>query len=70
MILQQSLNTVNASPIKQKGKTMTYEEKFELLYEEIMKDFENVTDEKPKEMLKAVQWVVQKAYELGDIPET
>ena len=56
--------------LNRKVKIVTYEEKFGLLYEEICKDFENVTNEKQKEMLKAVQWVVQKAYELGDIPET
>ncbi len=48
---------------------MTYRDKFELLYDEIMKDFENVTDEKPQEMLKAVRYVVQKAYELDEEPE-
>ncbi len=54
---------------ERRKRTMTYKEKFELLYDEIMKDFENVTDEKPQEMLKAVRYVVQKAYELDEEPE-
>ncbi len=54
---------------ERRKRTMTYKEKFELLYDEIMKDFENVTDEKPQEMLKAIRYVVQKAYELDEEPE-
>ncbi len=54
---------------ERRKRTMTYKEKFELLYDEIMKDFENVTDERPQEMLKAVRYVVQKAYELDEEPE-